>query len=67
MQSFQEFFVILRTYQLMILYVMLENNLDTRSDKDLLAEVYDMLLQELHFYPVTDDTEVVIVAEDVNR
>ena len=41
MQSSQEFFVILRTYQLMILYVMLENNLDTRSVKDLLAEALE--------------------------
>lgn len=31
------------------------------------AYVYDMLLQEFHLYPVTDDAEVGKVAEDVNR
>lgn len=30
------------------------------------AYVYDMLLQELHIYPVPNDNEVGKVAEDVN-
>ena len=31
------------------------------------AYVYDMLLQELHLYPVPDEAEVGKVAEDVNQ
>lgn len=31
------------------------------------AYVYDMLLQELHLYPVLDDVEVGKVAEDVKQ
>ena len=31
------------------------------------AYVYDMLLQELHLYPVPDDSEVGKVAEDVKQ